>query len=443
MTEAGTERLVRAVGLWGLTALMLNTMIGASIFGLPSLLAARLGRLSPVGYLVGAAGVSVIAACLSEVASQFTEAGGPYLYARAAFGRFAAIQIGWLTWLSRIAASSAVANLFISYLAEFFPVVSARQTRVAILALLVAFLATVNYRGVSGGSRLSNFFTRAKILLLVLFVGTGLTALLLHAAVRVTPVAVPATASNWFEALILMTYAYGGFEAALLISGETRNPRKDAPLALLIAVVTATVLYISLQYVVIHTLPDSRATSKPVVDSARQFLGPTGVSVVAAGTLIAAYGYLSANMLHVPRLTFAMGEHGDFPQSFALVHPRFRTPHFSVVTFALLLLLFSIGGDFRWNATLAAMSRLFIYGSVAVALPVLRKQQPQADRFRLPAGNVFAVVALMFTGTLIARIHLSDLIVLVITFVLGLVNWLWARTHGPSQNPNNKPIEVA
>jgi hypothetical protein len=78
------------------------------------------------------------------------------------------------------------------------------------------------------------------------------------------------------------------------------------------------------------------------------------------------------------------------------------------------------------------MSRLFIYGSVAVALPVLRKQQPQAARFRLPAGNVFSVVALIFTGTLIARIHLSDLIVLVITFVLGLVNWLWARTHGPS-----------
>jgi APA family basic amino acid/polyamine antiporter len=442
MSEEPTQGLVRAVGRWGLAALMLNTMIGASIFGLPSLLAERLGRLSPAGYLAGAAGVAVIAACLSEVASQFSETGGPYLYARAAFGQFAAIQIGWLAYLSRIAASSAVANLFISYLAEFFPVVSGPQTRVAILTLLVAFLATVNYRGVSGGSRLSNFFTITKILLLVLFVGAGLAALLLHPAVRVTPVAVPATVSNWFEAVILMIYAYGGFEAALFITGESRNPRKDVPVALLIALVTATVLYISLQYVVIHTVPNAAATSKPVVDSARQFLGPTGVSLVTAGTLLAAYGYLSANMLHTPRLTFAMGKQGDFPQSFASTHARFRTPYFSVVAFALLLLLFSIGGDFRWNATLAAMSRLFIYGSVAVALPMLRKQQPKADAFRLPAGNVFAVVALIFTGTLITRMHLSDLIVLAITFILGLLNWFWAGTHGPKQNPTSKPVEI-
>ena len=123
--------LVRTIGRWSLAALMLNTMIGASIFGLPSLIAARLGRLSPIAYFVAFAGVAVIAACLAEVASYFQEAGGPYLYAREAFGRFVGIQIGWLTWLSRISACSGVANLFITYLTAFVPAARAPLVRAA------------------------------------------------------------------------------------------------------------------------------------------------------------------------------------------------------------------------------------------------------------------------------------------------------------------------
>src|SRR5882762_274272 len=168
-TQAAVEQptgLVRAIGRWSLAALMVNTMIGASIFGTPSLIAGHLGRLSPAGYLVAAAGLAVIMACFAEVASQFPEAGGPYLYAREAFGQFVGIQIGWLTWLSRISAGSAVANLFISYLSEFLPVVNNPIARTGVLALLIAVLATVNYRGVNGGNRLSNFFTAAKLLLL-------------------------------------------------------------------------------------------------------------------------------------------------------------------------------------------------------------------------------------------------------------------------------------
>src|SRR5215470_3518556 len=179
-----TNHLRRAIGRWSLAALMLNTMIGASIFGLPSLLAARLGNRSPLGYVVGAAAVALVAACLSEVSSQFSETGGPYLYTRVAFGRFAAIQIGWLTWLSRVAATSAVANLFISYLGKFFPAVTTPMPRACVLTLLVGVLAAVNYFGVTSGSRLSNFFTSTKVILLLCFVGFGLVALVLHPALR-------------------------------------------------------------------------------------------------------------------------------------------------------------------------------------------------------------------------------------------------------------------
>jgi amino acid transporter len=406
---------------------MLNTMIGASIFGLPSLIAARLGRWSPVAYFVAFAGVALIAACLAEVASYFQEAGGPYLYAREAFGRFVGIQIGWLTWLSRISACSGVANLFITYLTAFVPAARAPLVRGGILTVLIGFLAAVNYRGVTSGKWLSNFFTITKILLLALFIAAGLLALALHPQIRVTPAAVPATTGDWFAAVLLMVYAYGGFEAALFASGEANNPRKDAPVALAIALTTATLLYVAVQYVVIYTLANPAATTKPAVDAARQFLGPLGVTLVAAGTLVSVYGYLSANMLHTPRVTFAMGERGDFPSFFAKIHPRFRTPHTAILAFAVLVLLFSVGGDFRWNATLSAVARLFMYGAVAAALPALRRKRPGGAEFRLPGGTVFAVLALIFTGLLLTTVRWREGVVVLGTFTIAAANWFWAR----------------
>jgi basic amino acid/polyamine antiporter, APA family len=430
--------LVRVMGRWTLTALMVNTMIGASIFGLPSLLAAHLGRQSPAAYLIAAAGVGIVAACLAEVASQFRETGGPYLYARAAFGRCAAIQVGWLTWLSRITAASAVANLFVSYLAQFVPQATDPAARALVLALLVALLAVVNYRGVSGGSRLSNVFTVTKAALLLVFVGGGFAALLTRPHLGVVPAERAALPADWFEAIILMVYAYGGFEAALFATGEAEDPRRDTPAALLTALAAVTVLYVSVQYVVMHTLPDPAARPRPASDAALRFFGPTGAALVAAGTLVSAYGYLSANMLHTPRVTFAMATQGDFPALFGAVHPRFRSPYVSVVAFAVLLLGFSIAGNFRWNATLSAISRLIIYASVAAALPVLRKTRAAADAFRLPGGRVFAVVALLFTGVLATQMHVRELIALTIVLGVGLLNWLAVR-RVPAAAPTSAP----
>jgi len=419
--------LVRTIGRWSLAALMVNTMIGGSIFGLPSLLAARLGSYSPAAYLIGAAGIGVVAACLAEVASQFREAGGPYLYARVAFGQFAAIQIGWLTWLTRTAAAAAVTNLFITYLSEFVPQVSIPAVRAATMIMLIGFLAAVNYRGVRGGNWLSNFFTVTKLGVILFFALGGLTALLLHPGIRVNPSPFSPTRADWVEAILLMIYAYGGFEAAFFAAEEAKDPRRDGPIALCIAIGTATLLYIAVQYVVMHILPDAASSTRTAVDTAQRFLGPAWVSVVTLGILVSMYGYLSANMLHTPRLTFAMGQRGDFPSFFGAIHPRFRTPHLSIVIFAGLVMLFSIGADFRWNAILGAVSRLFIYGCVALALPALRKKQPNADAFRLPGGMIFTVLALLFTGILVTQMHFREIVVVGITMLLALLTWIWAR----------------
>lgn len=432
MNDKPKPTLVRAMGRWSLVALMVNTVIGASIFGLPSLIAARLGSYSPAAYLVAGGGIAVIAACMSELASQFSEAGGPYLYSRAAFGQFVGIQIGWLTWLSRIGATSAAANLFITYLSQFFPGVSSTFTRVLVMTLLVGALALVNVRGVVAGNWLSNAFTVSKLSMLFLFITAGLAALAWKPSVRVIPPTPATTPADWFDAVLLLVYAYGGFEAALFATGEVRNPRKDAPFALLASLTCVTLIYTAVQFVVIHTLPGAAATGRPIADSARQFLGSAGGGLIAAGIVVSLYGYLSANMLHTPRLTFALGERRDFPSAFAAIHKRFRTPHVSILVYAALLLAFSVYGNFQWNASLSAVARLFTYGAIALALPVMRRKRPEADAFRLPGGGLFAVLGVGFTGVLVTRMSRSELIVVGITFLLALLNWIWARNRLPT-----------
>ena len=422
------DRLVRAIGRWSLAGLMLNTIIGSAIFGLPALIAVQLGGWSPFGFAIAALGVATIAGCLAEVASQFTETGGPYLYAREAFGRFVAIQIGWLTWLSRIAGAAAGANLFIAYLAAFVPAVeSSAAMRAGIITSLISCVAVLNYRGVGTGIRLSNLFTIAKLAVIFVFVAGGLIALTTASELWVQPDPVALTASNWLDGLLLMVVAFGGFEAAVFPSGESRDPRHDVPAALMIAIVLATLVYVGMQYVVIHTLVNPSTTTKPVADSALRFLGVRGAPFIAGGALLSVVGYLCANMLHTPRVIFAMGEQGDAPRFMAAVHTRFRTPSVAIVIYALTLTVFSVAGSYRWNVTVTGFSRVLIYACIAAALPVLRRQRPEAAAFRLPAGVLVSGVAFAFAAALTTRIDFGGLAVAAGTFALAGMNWLWAR----------------
>jgi amino acid transporter len=228
-----------------------------------------------------------------------------------------------------------------------------------------------------------------------------------------------------------MVYAYAGFEAAFLVSGETRNSRRDAPFALLVSIATATFVFVALQYVIIHILPNAADSAKPAADAAQRFLGPIGGSIVAGGALVSIYGYLSANLLHTPRLTFAMGEQGDFPRRFAAIHPRFRTPYFSIILFAVLVVAFSIAGSFRWNAIVTVLTRVFVYGAVALALPALRRKQPHVNAFRLPHSNLFVVLAIAFMAVLATQMKSSAAVVLAVTLLIGFATWLWARRRSP------------
>jgi len=425
--------LVRAIGRWSLAALMVNIVIGGGIFGLPSTVAGILGGQSPIAYLIAAAGVSIIAACVAEVASRFQQAGGPYLYAKTAFGRFLGLQTGWLLWLTRISAAAAVANVFIDYLAGFWPQAKGPATRFVILTILIGGLAAANMLGVKMGTRVSNFFTIAKLLPLGILVVGGLLFMGLHGS-PVRPVAESHPAGAWMSAVLLLIFAYGGFDAALIPAGEVKDPARDAPVALMATLIIVTTVYCLVQVVVIHMLPNSALTGRPLSAAAQVFGGSRMATIISVGALLSTFGHLAANMIAAPRITFAFAEQGDFPHWFAAIHGRYRTPYISIVAFAVLLWALALMGTFRWNATLSACSRLFVYGMTCAALPMLRRKLPGQEGFHLPGGPAFAGLGIAFALVLLSRMGLAELVALAITAAISFLNWLAIRRNTPSPN---------
>ncbi len=371
--------------------------------------------------------MAVIIACYAEVASQFAQTGGTYIYCRAAFGRLTGLQVGWMLVLGRITACAANANLLVIYLGEFWPRATQPSPRAAIITILLGILLIVNYRGVRDGTLVSNFFVVAKLLPLAIVALAGGYYLATHAAI-----AQPAANSNagaWRNALLLLFFAYGGYEAAMNPMGEARNPKRDAPFALFVALAIITLIYTLIQWVVVGVLPATLHTDRPLAEAARVLLGRGGASLVAIGALVSVYGYLGANFLTGPRATFAFAEQGDFPRLFAAVHPKFKTPHVSIIVFAVLCWALALVGSFAWNVTLSAVARLFYYGAVCTAVPVLRRKQPEAAWLRLPAGPFFAVLGILICLALLTGVDFSKSLILLATIAIALLNWLAVRNN--------------
>jgi APA family basic amino acid/polyamine antiporter len=422
---AGTTVLVRTIGRWSLAALALNSIIGSGIFGLPASVAALLGKRSVIGVLIAGGAMGVIMACYAEVASQFSDAGGPYLYARTAFGRLTGILVGWMLYLAQTAAPAANANLFVIYLAEFWPAAKEPWPRFAILTVLIGVLAAINARGTRQGTVVSNAFTVAKILPLLMVVLAGAALTMFHPAPW--GVAAPVSGHVWMKAMVLLIFAYGGFESSLAPMSEAKNPARDAAFALFTALIACTVIYVLVQWVVVGVLGPDATTDRPLAEVARITMGNRGARLVALGALVSVYGYLSAKLLGMPRVTFALAEEGDLPRVFAAVGPRFRTPWFSILFYAAAVWGLAMAGSFAWNVTLSVVARLFYYGVVCAALIVLRRKRPVSAGFRLPGGPIFALLGIAIAVALATQVDLSKSLILAATVGAALLNWIWAR----------------
>jgi amino acid transporter len=292
-------------------------------------------------------------------------------------------------------------------------------------------LASINVRGVRAGTQVSNFFTAAKLVPLFAVIALGLFALHAHPGGISTHAPAVVSTNQWLRAVLLLVFAYGGFETALAPMGEAKDPRRDAPFALFAALLTCTVLYALIQWVVVGLLPDAAHSTRPLADVARIAVGAFGAALVAVGALVSFYGYLSAKILGMPRVTYALAEQGDFPKVFASIHPRFHTPYVSILVFAALVWAFALSGEFKWNVTLSAVARLLYYAVCCAALPVLRRKQPGKAGFRLPAGNILAVAAVLMCAALVTRVDFGQSLIVAATIALGLLNWFAVRNREP------------
>jgi amino acid transporter len=415
--------LVRAIGRGDLTAAVVNGVIGSGIFGMPAALAALTGAASPLAFLLAGAGVATIVLCFAEVASRFREAGGPYLYAREAFGPFVGFQAGWLTFWVRVTALAANLNVFVDYLAELAPLAGAGPPRAAVMIALVAFLTAVNLIGVREATWTVNLFTVAKLAPLTLLAVLGLVRLSPEVLATQAP-----PAPDWTQALLLLMFAYGGFEAPLIPAGEARDPRRDSAFSLLVALGVIALAYMLVQLAIVGVVPHVAGERAPVAAAFSVLLGPAGVALASLAAMISVYGYSTGNVLQSPRVLYAIADRGELPAVLARVHPRFRTPHVAIAAFAAFSLGFAVAGTFTGTATLSAVVRLITYGLTCVALPVLRRRGGDAP-FRLPGAAVFVVLGVGFClWLLVSRLRSEAWTLAVLAALVALGAALWAAS---------------
>lgn len=428
--------LVRSIGRWSLAALVLNGIIGSGIFALPGPVGRQLGAASCLAWLAAAIVIGVIMACFAEVASRFGGSGGSYLYARVAFGRFAGLQMGWMTLLVRVTASATNVNVFTTYFAEFWEPAAEPAGKALVATVLVGLLAAINYRGVRGGTRVSNVFAVSKLVPLLVFVGLGLWWIFARKSVPFAS-GTDATPAGWVVVLLSLSFAYGGFEAALMPLAEARNPRRDAPFALFVGLGVVVIVYTLVQLAVLAALPDPGVSPRPLAAAAEVFVGAGGAGFMAVAALISVYGYLASGMVNVPRLTYAMAEQGDLPGWFGRVHAKFQTPHLSILVYAVMTWVLAVQGNLFQNLSLSAVSRLLTYGVVCAALIHFRRREA-AQRtgedgpalWQLPWGNAFAVLGMIFALVLATKMTAREAWLLGATIAVAGVHWLWVRGSG-------------
>jgi amino acid transporter len=415
MQESSQPTLVRALGPFDLAAIAVNTIIGSAIFVLPATAAAQVGPWAPLSFLVCAGIILLLVLNFAAAASRFADTGGPYLYARKAFGEFISFEVGWVFWLGRIAAVGANYSVCMIYLGYFAPSLSQGWPRAAIITIMAMLIALANWRGVKLGSQIVNSFTIAKLLPLILVITAGLFFI----DFEKDAVAKSFGAKDFLRSLFILVFAYGGFEQASIVAGETRNPKRDLPRALLSAIGVVTLIYVSMQFVVYRLDPAIGESTRPLARAAELMFGSWGASLIAMGAILSTCGYVFGASLAVPRLTFALAEHGQIPLSFARLHPVFRTPSFSIFFHFFVTWMLAIALGFLQLAVINVMARLVV--SVVTCLAVLRflRNDHEKNAFRLPGGKIIPFSGLGLAILLLSQASQKELLYGVLALAIG------------------------
>ncbi len=414
--------LERVVSRWQVVGLSLNDVIGSGVYLLPAVAAAFLGPASLWAVALAGLAIFLVVLCFAEAASYFDEPGSGYLYARTAFGRLVGFEVGWMTWLARIASVASLSVGFAQALSALWPGAEGGWGQAAAIVLPLLALTAINYVGVEAGARTSIALVLAKIVPLLVFVGVGLFA--------VSPALVfdqPATEEGGITAAaLLLLFAYAGFENTAAPAGEYRNPRRDVPFALVVQITVVTLLYLAVQWVALGTLPEVARSPTPLADAARLFLGPWGVWLLTVGALLSILGTNGNTVLAGPRYLYALARDGFGPpalaRSLARIHPRFHTPTRAILLQTGVALPLALSGSFEGLAALSIVARLTTYVGTAAAVPVLRRKLPAPPGgVRLPGGPLVPLAAIAVSLALAASATRASLFAAAIALAVGLL----------------------
>jgi len=387
--------LIRALGIPGLTANIVNSTVGAGIFALPALVAAQLGAASPLAYIICAGAMCLFVTSFAMVCSRVSLTGGLYAYVEVAFGRYVGFLAGVLYFLTAILAISGVVGLIATSVGGLIPPLATQAGRFMIILFVFLFLATINIRGVRIGARAVEAVTLIKLAPLIIFVVAGIFF--------IRPEAL--TWPGWpgseplGRSILQLIFAFVGVEVALVPSGEVKHPARTVPRAIFIALGITTLLYVMIQLVALGVLGNELGKSgeAALAEAAARFLGNLGRTLMLAGLAISAFGFATSDILSSPRIIFAFGRDAFIPKWFAHVHQRFHTPDVAIITYAVVGFALSFSSTFQRLAVLSNMAVLLLYILCCLAALELSRRDVRSDGapFRFPCASFIPVLAIV------------------------------------------------
>jgi APA family basic amino acid/polyamine antiporter len=419
--------LVRAVSRWQLVGLSINDVIGSGVYLLPAGAAALLGTASTLAVIAAAVAVTLLVLCFAEASSYFDQPGGAYIYTREAFGDFVGFEVGWMTWLARIASIASLSNGFALATAYVWPAAAAGITKAVLIAATLGILTWINVVGVKKGAGTAVAFTILKLIPLVFFVVVGIFFVEWS---QVSNVTMPPT-STLGEAALLLLFAYAGFENTPAAAGEYKDPRRDVPFAMLTMIVVVTLLYTLVQLVAIGTLPGLATSKSPLAEAAARFAGSGAALLLTVGAMVSIVGNISNTTLMGPRYLFALAQDGYGPKPLAQVHARYQTPANAIIVQMSIALVLALTGSFVQLAMLSIIARLTTYIGTAAAVPILRRRfADRAGALRLPGGAAIPVAALLVSLVFLASAATRNLVAGAIALSVGAVIFKLRRRTG-------------
>jgi amino acid transporter len=413
--------------LFDVTNLVVGAIIGADIYVASALGAGLLGPFSLVAWVVAGVIAIVIALCFAQCSALLPKVGGPYAYARAAWGPFAGFIVGWSLWLAEWISLAVFPVAFTQYLMFFLPGLN-WISQVTVRVLFVVFLIVTNVVGVRAAGRTNDILTVVKLVPLAFFAVIGL----LFMVFNVTSVTAnfspftPLGIGGFGAALVLIFWAYAGFEISTISANDIQDPGKTIPKAIILGITIVTVFYLVTNIVLFGVRPWSLlALDKAPLTAATGAIlvsNPTwaliGVIIVGVGALISVSGSDESGMIGTSRLGYALAADGLFPKVFARIHPRFKTPYLGIIISAVTALVAALFGNLRVLIAASVFFMAVAYAATSASTFFLRRKDTKTH-FSLRSLFI-PTLGVIFSVYLITQCNFTQIALGLILLLVGV-----------------------